>query len=134
MTQRGPRGKGDADSTNEVLQTRNGEEANARLRADFGATVRKQRLRLKLTQETLAARSELSVDAIRRLEAGRFSPTLETLRKLCSGLEISLPTLFQSLHGEGPEPVSELTDYLSRRSARELKLAWKVLRAMFDGN
>lgn len=106
--------------------------ASTDLRNGFGAGVRKLRLRRNLTQEALAEASDLSVDAVRRIEAGRFSPTLDTLRKLSTGLEISLPTLFQSIGDDRPDHVAEICDYLSRRSGRELKLAWKVLHAMFD--
>lgn len=102
------------------------------LRSSFGQCIRKHRKRLALTQEALAERSELSVDAVRRIEAGRFSPTLETLRKLSTGLEVSLPTLFQSVGDDRPDHVAEICDYLTRRSGRELKIAWKVLRAMFE--
>lgn len=106
--------------------------AAVELRKRFGQSVRKHRQRLALTQEALAERSDLSVDAIRRIEAGRFSPTLETLRKLSGGLEASLPTLFQAMGDERPDHIAEICDYLARRSGRELKIAWKVLRAMFD--
>lgn len=102
------------------------------LRTRFGQNIRRHRQRLGLTQEGLAERSDLSVDAVRRIEAGRFSPTLDTLRKLSDGLEVSLPTLFQAMGDERPDHVAEICDYLSRRSGRELKIAWKVLRAMFD--
>lgn len=118
----------DADAEAEAVA----DAASARFRTDFGETLRSARQRLKLTQDALAQRSDLSVDAVRRIEAGRFSPSLDTLRKLSVGLQLSLPTLFQAMDGERPAPVSELSDYLSQRSPRELKLAWKVLRAMFD--
>ena len=110
----------------------NGDGTTNALRHRFGGAVRELRQRNQLTQEALAERSDLSVDAIRRIEAGRFSPTLETLRKLSEGLEVSLPTLFQSLGDDRPDHVAEICDYLSRRNNRELKLAWKVLHAMFD--
>lgn len=102
------------------------------LRTRFGQSIRKHRNRLALTQEQLAERSDLSVDAIRRIEAGRFSPTLDTLRKISDGLQVSLPTLFQAMGDDRPDHVAEICDYLTRRNPRELKMAWKVLRAMFD--
>lgn len=47
-----------------------------------------------LTQEQLAERSELSVDAVRRIERAAFSPTVRTLERIAAGLDTSVPDLF----------------------------------------
>lgn len=98
----------------------------------FGGHIRNLRLARNLTQEALAERSNLSVDAVRRIERGAFSPSLETVRKLSSGLDLSLRTLFHSFEREKRDHVAEICDYLARRSGREVKLAWRVIRAMFE--
>jgi transcriptional regulator with XRE-family HTH domain len=85
-----------------------------------------------MTQEELAEKSELSVDAIRRVERGSMSPTLETLRKLSVGLELTLGTLFENLEDDKPSHVSELCDYLTQRDERDIQLAWRVIHAMFE--
>ena len=103
------------------------------LRRRFGTQLRALRQGRKLTQEALAEKSTLSVDAIRRIERGNFSPSLETLSKLTSGLELSLHTLFEGF--EKPERshrLAELADFLALRKPEELKLAWRVVRALFD--
>jgi transcriptional regulator with XRE-family HTH domain len=102
------------------------------LRARFGRCVRTLRQERILTQEILAERSELSVDAIRRIERGNMSPSLETLRKLAGGLNVSLHTLFQNFDDERPAQVAEICDFLTRRNEREVRLAWRVLHAMFE--
>lgn len=101
-------------------------------RRSFGEHIRELRKARALTQEALAERAGLSVDAIRRIERDAFSPSLETVRKLSVGLDLSLRTLFQGVDGERRDPVQEICDFLGRRNAREVKLAWRVLRAMFD--
>jgi transcriptional regulator with XRE-family HTH domain len=101
-------------------------------RRRFGEHIRELRKARTLTQEELAERSALSVDAIRRIERDAFSPSLETVRKLTVGLDLSLRTLFQGLDGERRDPVQEICDFLGRRSGREVRLAWRVLRAMFE--
>lgn len=63
----------------------------------FGRHVRSCRRSRGLTQEVLAERSDLSIDTIRRLEKGSFSPSLDTLRKLCMGLQLEISTFFESL-------------------------------------
>ena len=105
------------------------------LRRRFGTHLRALRQSRRLTQEALADKSSLSVDAIRRMERGNFSPSLETLSKLTSGLQLSLHTLFSGF--EQPyrsHQVAELADYLSHREPEELRLASRVVRALFEDN
>ena len=85
-----------------------------------------------MTQEVIAERSGLSPDTIRRLEHGSFSPSLDTLRKLCGGFDLLLSTLFESFELGSRNEARELMDLVSSRSPRELLLATRVLRAMFD--
>ena len=98
----------------------------------FGAHVRKLRLARALTQEQLAEQADLSVDAIRRIERGAFSPSLDTIRKLCSGLDISLRTLFTGVEYQRRDHLAEFFDYLAQRNRREVQLAWRVVRAIFE--
>jgi transcriptional regulator with XRE-family HTH domain len=101
-------------------------------RTPFGRHVRSLRRARGLTQEVLAGRSGLSADTIRRLEHGDFSPSLETLRKLCSGLDLLLSTLFESYELGARNERRELVDLIACRTPRELALATRVLRALFD--
>ena len=98
----------------------------------FGRHVRSLRRARGLTQEVLAERSGLSADTIRRLEHGSFSPSLETLRKLCVGLDLQLSTLFEAFELGARNESRELVDLLAFRTSRELVLATRVLRALFD--
>lgn len=102
------------------------------LHLQFGDHMRRLRTARRLTQEKLAERSELSVDAIRRIERGSFSPSLETLGKLAGGLNVSLKTLFQGFERDRTDQVAEICDFLAHRSGREVQLAWRVLQAMFE--
>ena len=99
---------------------------------NFGRHVRSLRRARGMTQEALAERSGLSADTIRRLEHGSFSPSLDTLRKLCSGLDLMLSTLFESYELGARNEARELVDLLASRSPRDLVLATRVLRALFD--
>jgi transcriptional regulator with XRE-family HTH domain len=85
-----------------------------------------------MTQEVLAERCGLSADTIRRLEHGSFSPSLDTLNKLCGGLELMLSTLFESYELGARNEARELIDLLATRGPRELVLATRVLRALFS--
>jgi transcriptional regulator with XRE-family HTH domain len=63
---------------------------------EFGKHVRSLRRARGVTQDALAQRSGLSADTIRRIEHGSFSASIDTLRKLCSGLGVAPSTLFES--------------------------------------
>lgn len=96
------------------------------LRRRFGENLRQLRRSRGLTQEGLAEKSDLSVDAVRRIEWGTISPSLDTLSKLARGLDISLRTLFSTFEQRRRDDVAELADFLSRRSPKDARLV-KVL-------
>lgn len=98
----------------------------------FGAHVRALREARKLTQEALAERADLSVDAIRRIERGAFSPSLNTVDGLAKGLEVSLASLFATFDRGRRDDVAEVADYLATRNPREVRTVWRVMRALFD--
>lgn len=98
----------------------------------FGVRLRALRRDRGLTQEALASRSEVSIDAVRRLEGGRYSPTLDTLGKLSTGLGVSLHGLVNFVETEELDERQELDDYLGRCSAAQLRLALRVLRVIFE--
>ena len=52
----------------------------------LGAQLRKARERALLTQEELAARADLGVPTISRIENGRVEPHFRTIRKLAKAL------------------------------------------------
>jgi transcriptional regulator with XRE-family HTH domain len=82
-----------------------------------------------MTQEVLAEVAGVSADTIRRLEHGGFSPSLLTLRKLVSGLDIQLSTLFTSFElGERCMP-RELLDLLDQLSPLEQDALVQFVRA-----
>ncbi len=101
------------------------------LHREFGGHIRTLRQARGLTQAALAARSQVSMDAIRRLEAGDNSPSLDTLDRLARGLGLQLCTLFESFESSEPDGVAELGDFLETRTPREVRLACRVLRALF---
>ena len=100
-----------------------------RLPREFGARVRALRRVRDLTQAELATRSALSVDGVRRLERGAYSPSLATLMRLAKGLGVSLEQLIAP-HTEF-DSVEDVVAFLRTRSEEEVLWAGGVLRAMF---
>lgn len=102
------------------------------IRDRLGNAVRILRQDRQLTQEDLAEKSVLSVDTVRRLETGTITPSLETLCKLCDGLEVSLRTLFAvfgTREAQVPQ-VEDLYDALSRCNPQQLRTIARVVRAI----
>jgi transcriptional regulator with XRE-family HTH domain len=54
----------------------------------FAANLRRERLRLNLTQEALGFRCDLNMTEVSRLERSRRDPRLATIVKLAHALEI----------------------------------------------
>lgn len=61
---------------------------------DLPARVRELRKSLGLTLEQAAAQAGLARSTLSKIENGQMSPTYEALKKLATGLEISVPQLF----------------------------------------
>lgn len=98
----------------------------------FGKQIRELRLGRHLTQVALAGRSGLSIDAVRRIERGAFSPSLETIRRLCTGLGVSMATLFLRLETGRRDDLTELCDSLANRTRDDILLLNRIVRALFD--
>lgn len=96
----------------------------------FGRHVRSLRKARGWTQDELAKRSTLSPDTIRRIEAGSFSPSLTTLRKLCYGLDLPLSTLFETFELGDASPT--LLEAIRSLSDRDRLLALRLCSAMVE--
>ena len=98
---------------------------------DHGKRLREVR---RLTQDELAKRGGLAADTVRRLEHQEFSPSLRTLRKVCTGLDVSLSAMFSSFElGDMPEEMSRIPALLLGRSQAELVLAEHMLLELLAG-
>ncbi|MBJ7271173.1 MAG: helix-turn-helix transcriptional regulator [Ilumatobacteraceae bacterium] len=58
--------------------------------------LRKQRINAELSQDELAQRAGIDRKTINRIENGHFSPTLDTITRLCVVLKITPGTLLGS--------------------------------------
>ena len=105
--------------------------ARTAARVAFGENIRKLRLSRAFSQQELAARCGLSADALRRLELGRISPSLDTLSKLAAGLDLSLTTLFTTFETRQRDEVAELTDFLAHRTPQETRHVTRLVEALF---
>lgn len=69
---------------------------SARQQKIVSTELRKQRVKVDLSQDELARRAGIDRKTINRIENGHFSPTLDTITRLCVVLKITPSTLFGS--------------------------------------
>ena len=76
------------------LARESGQDAPDPQPLDLGQRVRSLRKSLGLTLEQAAGQAGLARSTLSKIENGQMSPTYEALKKLATGLEISVPQLF----------------------------------------
>lgn len=99
------------------------------LKKKLARRLRQLRLDRGLTQDRLAERSQISTDAVRRLERGGFSPTLRLLEQLSRGLDLPLSELVSFRETKAPEGMDRIVAFLSGRKERELALVLRLAQA-----
>ena len=67
----------------------------ARWQKNFGAVVKEQRLKAKLSQRELAKRAKFSVSTLLHIEKGSGNPLLSSMEDLAIGLGTRLSRLFK---------------------------------------
>ena len=89
-----------------------------------------------LTQEGLAERSGLAVDTIRRLKHDSFSPSLDTLTKLCEGFGLSLATFggYELGRRNRSREFAEVVDCLTPEEERALYQFVAAFEKRFRGD
>lgn len=103
----------------------------ATIKKKFGVHLFQLRNKAGMTQATLAARANLSLDLISRMERGERAPSLESIEKISNALNVSCADLFnfdgeeiaalsdvpseslelwRLLHGKRPNQVKKIKD------------------------
>ena len=97
-----------------------------------GKAIKDLRIDRDLTQETLSEKCDVSTDAISRIETGKYSPSLNTLWKLCQGLDVSLQTLMAKAEKNDDSVIyKEILDFLPNLNQDEAKKVFQILRILF---
>lgn len=100
------------------------------VRKEFGAAVRAHRLRLGLSQESLAERAELHRTYVTDVERGARNLSLESISRLARALEVSIGALFPphtSAHSDRKPGLGHCIDILLvEDDPKDLELALKA--------
>lgn len=84
-----------ARSKKSLRSTKAFERELARWQKNFGAVVKDQRLKAKLSQRELAKRAKFSVSTLVHIEKGRGNPMLNSMENLAIALGTRLSRLFE---------------------------------------
>lgn len=104
----------------------------ADLKATFGQLVAAHRRRLKLTQDQLAEKADLSVDMIGKIETGSSGASFAAIEKLAKALGVSPAELFTRHVSDSAlkkPALDDLTNRLARLSEADLKWIIRVVDA-----
>lgn len=86
----------------------------------LGKNIKEVRKSLKMTQEQLAEKIEVSTVFISQIESGSRKPSLETIYKLSIALKIKIDTLINTDYNtELPDDVTQLVDLLNMCSPKQ---------------
>lgn len=81
------------DALASVLRMSTGMRHSARPQPGLGNAIRRLREKAGLTQETVAAKAEVSVQTLSHIEAGNANPTWATARDIAAALGVSITEL-----------------------------------------
>ncbi len=104
----------------------------ADLKATFGQLVAAHRRRLKLTQDQLAEKADLSIDMVSKIERGSSGASFTAIEKLAKALGVSPAELFTRNVPDGAlnsPALDDLTNRLARLSEPDLKWIARVFAA-----
>ncbi|MHB8420376.1 MAG: helix-turn-helix domain-containing protein [Myxococcales bacterium] len=99
------------------------------LNAKLAERLRQLRLDHGLTQLALAKQAKVSVDAVRRLERGAFSPTLRLLSQLAGALGMPTADVVALDEPTADRRVSGLVSLLKGRPEHDVAMVIRLARA-----
>ena len=102
------------------------------INAVVGGRIKKLRVSLGLSQQALAERGDISVDAVGKVERGVYSPSLETLDRIAAGLAVPLADLLKIRASSAPKRSSlkRAEGLLASATPAQLKVVIPVLRSL----
>lgn len=101
----------------------------------LGKRLKQIRSDMGLSQEELAYRCNMQASHIGQIERGQKNPTLETLEKLASGLNITVSELTNysmDLSLSNDQVVNKINSYLNKLNNKQKKQVLNIIKTFFD--
>jgi len=98
----------------------------------IGQRIRNYRTQQQLSQEKLAELSGFHPTYIGQIERGEKNPTIESIERIASALNVSLSQLFEKLGGERADDNIPLKcyEFMSAKSKSEQEQLYRILLAI----
>ena len=97
----------------------------------LGARIKEFRERNKMTQDTLAELVGIDPKHLSRIENGKNYPSLETLEKLVSNLNVSFEDIFEFEHlVQRTELLQNISERIQYLNDEKLKFIIKILKEL----
>ncbi len=98
----------------------------------FGERIRTERLALKMTQETLAEKANISVSFLGQIERGERKPSLETVVSIANSLGITVDYLLSDSYLQAPKSLLDELNFLVREgSEKDIKTVIEITKTIF---
>ena len=93
----------------------------------LGLKIRTIRKNKKITQEMLSEKIDISPRQMVKIEMGQAYPSLETLKKIASALNVPIQSLFENDYYESPEILKEkIRQKLERKKKKNIRFLYLV--------
>ena len=103
------------------------------IHAKLGKRIKELRRAKEWSQEKLGSMAGIHFTYIGSLERGERNISLENIEKLAKALGVSVRNLFKFDESVGKEiDFSDITELLKDKSPKDLKLAKRIIKAMFE--
>ncbi len=97
----------------------------------LGRRIKELRKKAKLSQEQVAAQSEITPNHLSNIELGKENPTLETLSNLAAALNVKLDELFTFEHHLRKKELREhILDAVRNGTEEDLRLIVKFINTI----
>ena len=110
----------------------------ADIKKKFGVKLFQLRSKSGMTQDQLAEKANLSIDSIRRIEKGSWSPSFDSLERIADALGVDLVELFRfegkeyrALAEAGPEAI-KLWELLRGKKRDKIKKVYDIAKIVLE--
>lgn len=108
------------------------QEEERRLAVAVGRAIAKRRIASGFTQEQVAERLEIGVEAMSRLERGRALPTVLRLSELAEIFECNIAELLTETSSRASDQASHLARLLSKLGSADRTMVVDIVQTLTD--
>jgi transcriptional regulator with XRE-family HTH domain len=98
----------------------------------LGERIRERRTELRLSQEALAEKAEISANTVSRIEGGQMSMSIGTFIKLTRALDADAGSLLGLLPGQGEKQYQDICYRISHLRECDRKTVLRTVEALVE--